>query len=207
MLVGLDFDNTIVRYDRLFHQLALERGLIPATLPPTKHSVRERLRACGQEDAWTELQGVAYGPRIVDAEPFPGLVEFLARCRAAGVEAAVISHKTLYPYRGDRHNLHAAAHAFLEAKGLYRLKETGLARERVFLEPTLAEKLQRIGALGCDYFVDDLPEVLLEPVFPRGARRVLFDFAAAHPEHPSYERVNSWAECADLVIGRPEVSA
>ena len=29
MLIGVDFDNTIVCYDKLFHQLALERSLIP----------------------------------------------------------------------------------------------------------------------------------------------------------------------------------
>ena len=27
-LLGLDFDNTLVRYDNLFHKLALEKGLI-----------------------------------------------------------------------------------------------------------------------------------------------------------------------------------
>ena len=27
-LLGLDFDNTLVRYDKLFHQLAVEKGLI-----------------------------------------------------------------------------------------------------------------------------------------------------------------------------------
>ena len=28
-LLGLDFDNTLVRYDKLFHKIALEKGLIP----------------------------------------------------------------------------------------------------------------------------------------------------------------------------------
>jgi hypothetical protein len=205
MLVGLDFDNTIVRYDRLFHQLAVERGLIPTTLPATKHSVREHLRASGREDAWTELQGVAYGPRIVDAELFPGLLEFLARCRESGVDVAVVSHKTRRPYRGEQHDLHAAAHAFLEAKGLYRSGGAGLSRDRVYLELTLAEKLRRIRDVGCKFFVDDLPEVLLEPAFPTSVHRVLFDFSAAHAAHSDYHLVKSWAECGDLVLAGQEV--
>ncbi len=42
-------------------------------LPPTKQAVRDFLRATGREADWTELQGIAYGPRIADAEPFPGV--------------------------------------------------------------------------------------------------------------------------------------
>ena len=30
-LLGLDFDNTLVRYDKLFHQLAVEKGLLYLT--------------------------------------------------------------------------------------------------------------------------------------------------------------------------------
>ncbi len=39
MLVGLDFDNTIVCYDRLFHRLASERGFITEAVPATKGAV------------------------------------------------------------------------------------------------------------------------------------------------------------------------
>src|SRR5438094_7937311 len=98
MLVGLDFDNTVVRYNRLFHRLAVERGLVPAHLPATKQAVRDFLRASGREHDWTELQGVAYGPRITDAEPFPGLKTFLAPCRAAAPRVAVVSHKPSPPH-------------------------------------------------------------------------------------------------------------
>ena len=58
MLIGLDFDNTIVRYDRLFHRLRRERGLIPDHLPVSKRAIRDHLRASGREEEWTELQGV-----------------------------------------------------------------------------------------------------------------------------------------------------
>ena len=34
--VGIDFDNTIVCYDRLFRRLAVERGLIDAGVPAAK---------------------------------------------------------------------------------------------------------------------------------------------------------------------------
>ena len=200
MLVGLDFDNTIVCYDRLFHRLARERGLIPESVPATKGAVRDYLRSIGREDDWTEMQGEGYGPRIKDAEPFPGVKEFLAACRAAGVRVAVISHKTKHPYLGPKYDLHEAAHTFLTAHGFYRTSDTGLSPLSVWLELTKPAKLDRIGSLGCDLFVDDLPEFLAESTFPATTRKVLFDPAAANPDNPDYTRVTSWAEIAAAVL-------
>ncbi|MFO0823441.1 MAG: hypothetical protein U0792_10050 [Gemmataceae bacterium] len=199
MLIGLDFDNTIVRYDRLFHRLAVERGLVPASLAATKQAVRDFMRANGREDDWTELQGIAYGPRIVDAEPWPGVREFLGLCWDAGVQVAVVSHKTRHPYRGEKHDLHAAAFRFLEAHGFH---DFGLPRDRVFLEPTLGEKLGRIGSLRCSAFIDDLPEVLGEAAFPKDVRRVLFDPANVHEKQLKVTRVTSWVQCANMLIAR-----
>jgi hypothetical protein len=57
MILGVDFDNTIVRYDELFHRIAVERGFIPKSLPARKKEVRDFLRRQGHEQTWTELQG------------------------------------------------------------------------------------------------------------------------------------------------------
>jgi FMN phosphatase YigB (HAD superfamily) len=207
MLIGLDFDNTIVRYDRLFHRLAVERGLVPMSVTAAKPAIRDYLRASGREDEWTELQGIAYGPRIIDADPFPGVLDFLARCRRAAVNVAIISHKTRRPYRGADHDLHAAAHAFLTSHGFYNRDETGLAPERVYFEATLAAKLLRIRSLNCTAFVDDLPELLAEPGFPIGVRKILFDPADNFPRESRFDRVRSWVECGDCLLTRCEVLA
>jgi hypothetical protein len=202
MLVGIDFDNTIVCYDGLFHRLAAERGLIPEELPATKGHVRDHLRATGREPLWTELQGVAYGPRLAGAEPFPGVKDFLARCRRDGVRCVVVSHKTRYPYLGPKYDLHEAADAWLRKHGFYESDAIGLSPASVHLELTLPAKLGRIGALGCDCFIDDLPELLGEPAFPEGPRRVLFDPAGACPDAPHYRRVRSWGEIESLIFGQ-----
>lgn len=204
MLVGLDFDNTIVCYDRLFHRLACERGLIPATVPMSKQAVRDYLRSIGREDAWTEMQGIGYGPRIADAEPFPGVMSFLALAKDAGFRVVIVSHKTKHPYLGEKHDLHAAAHTFLATHGFTRTCDTGLSPESVYLELTKHAKLDRIGSLGCDIFVDDLPEFLAEPSFPLKPRKVLFDPANAHPDAPGYSRAQSWADVTRLVLGTAE---
>jgi hypothetical protein len=71
----------------------------------------------------------------------------------------------------------------------------------VYLELTKQAKLDRIGALGCDVFVDDLPEFLGEPSFPAGPRKVLFDPADANADRADYTRVTSWAAVRALVLG------
>jgi hypothetical protein len=77
----------------------------------------------------------------------------------------------------------------------------------VFFEETLAGKLARIGALRCTAFIDDLPELLAEPAFPIGVRRVLFDPARRYPRDGRFERVGSWDECGDSLLARHEVLA
>lgn len=201
MLVGLDFDNTIVCYDRLFHRLARERGLLSDDVPMTKQAVRDHLRSIGREDDWTEMQGIGYGPRIAEAEPFPGVKQFLASAKNAGVRVVVVSHKTRQPYLGEKYDLHAAAHAFLAAHGFYETSGTGLSPQSVFLELTKSAKLERIGALGCEAFVDDLPEFLAEPGFPAMTRQVLFDPADAHASSAGILRARSWDDAARIVLG------
>ena len=72
-LLGLDFDNTLVRYDKLFHQLALEKNLIEQIVPANKTAIRDYLREQGKEEQFTLLQGEVYGPRILEAEPAEGI--------------------------------------------------------------------------------------------------------------------------------------
>ncbi len=130
MIIGVDFDNTIVCYDGLFHKLAVEQGLVPANLPPAKNAVRDYLRQTGQEDRWTELQGYAYGPGMKQAQLFPGVLEFFDRCRQAGVEVFIISHRTRYPFLGERHDLHQAARRLSRGAWFQRPGANGFAAGR-----------------------------------------------------------------------------
>lgn len=201
MLVGIDFDNTIVGYDETFHVAAVERGLIPPEIPRTKLAVRDHLRGIGQEDSWTELQGHVYGARMRDVRAFPGAIEFMLRARAAGHDLAIVSHKTRWPFLGERHDLHAAARAWVEEN----LSSGGAPLvPAVHFELTKEDKLRRIAELGCDAFIDDLPEILLAPGFPGGTARLLFDPDLHHGEtHPELRVMRSWDEIADALCGQP----
>lgn len=193
MLVGLDFDNTIVSYDALFHQAALEKSLIEADVPRTKLAVRDHLRGIGKEDAWTELQGYVYGARMADAMPYPGVIEFMQLARANGASLAIVSHKTRYPFLGPRYDLHEAARAWVGET----LAAPGLIESRqVFFELTKEDKIRRVADLRCDYFVDDLPEILLAPAFPTETQGILFDPDGSHDQQRLNAMFRTWADIA-----------
>jgi hypothetical protein len=194
-IVGVDFDNTIVCFDLLFHRAAVEKSLVPKDLPPSKTSVRDYLRREGREPAWTELQGYVYGVMIHEADPFPGVLEFFSRCVDRGVKALVISHKTRHPFLGPRYDLHEAARKWLADRSF-----AGLTPDRVFLETTKEEKLRRIATEECAWFIDDLPEFLAESSFPPAASPILFDPNDDHPSHAATPRARTWAEIGKRIL-------
>jgi len=201
MRIGIDFDNTIVCYDQVFHQVAREQGVIPNDLPRSKEHVRDHLRAVGQEPVWTAMQGYVYGQRMGDAAAFPGVLDFLRACRGQNVQVFIVSHKTRTPYLGPPYDLHAAALGWMEANGLFDPQDIGLPRGNVFLEPTKKDKLARIAALGCTHFIDDLPEFLGEADFPGGVQRLLFAPTGASSKDPAVVPCPSWAGIGAMLLG------
>lgn len=196
MHIGIDFDNTIVCYDGLFHKVAREWELIPDRLPVNKLAVRDTLRAAGLEDRWTEMQGHVYGARMDEAEAFPGAIEFIDRMIRADCQISIISHKTRRPFLGPPHDLHAAAQAWIDGHLVPRLP-ANTASLNVFFELTKDAKLARITDCKCDAFIDDLPEILSAPGFPAHTRRLLFDPEVQHGALPGYEHFASWTQIAD----------
>src|SRR6516165_7715035 len=192
MLIGIDFDNTIVCYDELFYRVAVEQRLIPVSVHASKSAVRGYLEEREQGDAWTELQGYVYGARLSEAEVFPGALEFLGRCARSGYGLCIISHKTRYPALGPRYDLHQAAQQWLEMQGFFDANKIGLSRNQVYFELTQEAKVDRIAEVGCSVFIDDLPEVLTKRGFPAKVKRILFDPHRRHgPEMGLYHTTSS----------------
>lgn len=200
MRIGVDFDNTIVCYDGVFHAAAIERGLIPMDLSGDKNSVRDFLNDSGRKNEFTELQGYVYGTRMELALIYPGVEAFVQAARLAGHEVYIVSHKTKFPILGPKHDMHLAAREFLMERGLIGNTPERVSPGNVFFELTKEEKVARVAALGCQVFIDDLPEILALKGFPAGMRGVLFD-----PERRfadlKMERYSDWGAVRNALIG------
>ena len=195
MNIGLDFDNTIVCYDEVFHLAALDVGLISPDLPKVKNLVRDHLRANDQETEWTSLQGAVYGARMSEAIAFPGVQAFIATAIQKGHRISIVSHKTAYTVQGPKYDLHSAARRWLESNGFYQL---GLSEENIYFELTREEKVKRIRSLACEAFVDDLPEVL--EALSADIRRILFDPNDIHKVEKRFERLQDWKLGAEVIL-------
>ena len=203
-VIGVDLDNTIVCYDRVFHEVAAEEWFVPGTVSPNKLSLRHYLRQTYGEAAWTALQGRVYGAAMDRAILFPGGEAFFREARARGQRVVVVSHRTREPVDGPAVDLHASARAWLDRSGLFETPEA--LSENVFVEETQDAKLDRVRSLGCAVFIDDLQAFLMRPDFPPDVRRILFDPAGEAGETPGLERAASWHAIGNCVLGETNLT-
>lgn len=197
MLLGFDFDNTLISYDRLFRHVALDQALIPEEIPPEKNAVRDYLRQQGREEQWTRLQGEVYGNRILEAEPYPGMQAVLKELSGRQIPMCIVSHKTRTPYLGESWDLHAAARSWLVQQGFHDSNGLGWLEDQVFFELTKDAKVARILALGCTHYVDDLPEIL--EMLPDSVEKIFFAPDEDLAKHPKWKLMRSWQELPALL--------
>lgn len=198
MIVGVDFDNTIVDHDALFFDVALEMGLVSKRVEKSKNVVREHILKAYSNEEWTVLQSEVYGARLLEASSYPGVMEFFRQCRARGVPVYIVSHKTQFPEKGKPYDLHRSAFDWLESQGFFSADGIQLNREQVYFAKTRVEKLEQIARLGCTHFIDDLPEVFAEPSFSSAVSKILFDPSDAHVSWHDGIRARAWAEIRQL---------
>ena len=109
MVVGFDFDNTIIDYTSSFIQLAKKKNLVPPEINKDKISIRNYLRDQNIEKEWTVLQGEVYGKNIMNAVIYKGLLDIFEHLSSKNFKIKIISHKTKFPYLGEKVNLRNAA--------------------------------------------------------------------------------------------------
>ena len=160
MILGIDFDNTIVKYDRLFHKIAVEYGYIGKEVEKTKIAVRDTMNNKGLRQEFTKMQGEVYGRRIMMAELAKNLKPCLEELDSKHIKVVIISHKTRHPIEGPKYDLRKAAINWLRVNSIINNGRIGISEKDVYFANTKEEKAQIIKQLGCDFFVDDLIEIL-----------------------------------------------
>lgn len=198
MRIGLDFDNTIVKYDELFYEIGVTSKVIPENLNINKNAIRNFLRSVNRERDWTQMQGLAYGLHMGDAKIYPGALQFIKRAIKNGDQLFIISHKTKYPYDGPLYDFHKAAMDWINSE--INSKEILIPPKDIYFEPTKISKVRRIADLKCDLFIDDLPEILIMKEFPSFVKKILFDPENQNDlEGSEIIKINSWSDLMGIV--------
>lgn len=191
MIIGIDFDNTIVDYTGVFHAVALELGWIPATIGQSKTEVKQYFIENNMEIKWTELQGLVYGKYIHHAKPYPDCLSVLQQLKKTGAKLYLISHKTKSPFIGEKIDLHSCAVNWLINHGFLQTANAPFSATDIHFNEKKEQKIKRIADLSCHVFIDDLPEILNDSLFPSSCTGILFS-----PGTTSGQKniVHSWLE-------------
>ncbi len=202
--IGLDLDNTLIDFDAVFPEVGAELGLLPpGRALRSKEQVKAFLSAGpdGEKD-WMRLQGQVYGRFIQRARLYEGVDVFFAEVRKFGCRISIVSHKTrrghFDPYEVD---LWQAALGWLEARGFFAPEGFGMRVQDVHFSETREGKLALIGSLGCGLFIDDLPEVLLDDLFPSDVRRLWFAAGQPAATGGGLAPHRTWAALAEATLG------
>lgn len=174
--LGIDFDNTLVNYDNVIYQKALQLRLITPDMERNKKNIRDRIRKLPDgEIKWQELQAFIYGKGMTDSQLFEGVKPFLDACRDAEINVSIISHKTQFASLDEeRINLRDTAIFWMKSNRFFDDDGLGLSLDKVYFESTRQEKIERIKQVGCTHFIDDLEETFLEPSFPANVEMILY---------------------------------
>lgn len=175
MKIGIDFDNTIIDYGDLFYKCAIDMFGMPSQIIAEKSAIRSYFWSLPDGNTlWTELQGIVYGEKILEAIQPPGLDEFLNFCNEHQIPWCIISHKSEFPAIGTKVKLRDAAFEWLTVNGFFSSLGYGLKRSSVFFETTKNSKIMRIKNENCTLFIDDLPDIFTDVNFPANTIKFLY---------------------------------
>lgn len=158
--IGIDFDNTIVNYDKLLVDIA---KILYSPLPKNfsnKNDIKQFIIKKYSEKKWTELQGLIYGPLINGAKINLNFKKFVSMFNKSH-NIFIISHKTRKSFCSNKFDLRESAKNFLEINGFLNPKSPhSIPSKNIYFEPTIEKKIKRIEKLKCDYFIDDMSLIL-----------------------------------------------
>lgn len=197
MFIGVDFDNTIVNHDAVFHKYGVERGLIKPRTNKSKLRIGRAIKKLPDGNTkWTELQGWVYGAYMSESVPMNGALEFFQECKKLDIPIAILSHRTQYPVIGPRINLRQASLQWLEDNKFFVY---GLERNMVYFADTLDEKVKKIDDLGFTHFIDDLTLVLNHKKFPSHIKKYYLN-KHGHANDPKIIPVKTWSELRNHIL-------
>lgn len=195
MKIGIDFDNTLVKYNLIFDRIAKDLKL--KNDRNSKKVIKDYfINNRGEIELWKATQAFVYGDRIKEAYFLPDFVDFYQFLIAHNIDLYIISHKTEFAHFKERKvSLHNAAKSWIDKNLSF------LNKENIFFENTEIKKVGRIKSLNLDYFVDDLTNILNHKNFPVGVKKVLMiDIKDDIPvKRENYLIVQNWTQVINLL--------
>lgn len=204
LILGVDFDNTVVSYDDIMHETAVQFGLIQPHVKKSKKEIRDTIRQQPDgERRWQKVQTFVYGRGMLQAVLIEGVSDFFNACRKSRIRVYIISHKTSCAANGEEGvDFRQTAKTWMKENGFFDKDRLGLPPDHLYFASTRQEKIGRIQELGCTHFIDDLEETFLEPSFPWNVEKILYS-PHRHPSALSdVKAFASWWQIHEYFFGK-----
>ena len=134
----------------------------------------------------------------MEAEIFEGFKDTILLLSQKNIKVKIISHKTKYPYLGEKIDLRVAAKRWMEVNIFRDLSLPNISKRDVFFENSIEDKINKILELKCDIFVDDLPEIL--DLLSDNIKKVLFTKKINKKYSSKFKILNNWKNFHKLII-------
>lgn len=201
MIIGIDLDNTIISYDNAFICQAKSSNLIQPSFGGSRSDLRKEIFS--QENGkteWMKLQGQIYSHCMNQAEIMPFFQNFVQSAREKSIRLVVISHKTMFGHFDDEHvNIRETAVRWMEENDFFNLM--GFSKNDILFCDTQENKINAINNAKCDYFIDDLMEILVNESMSKSTKKILFGKSNAENASMGHIKVCShWSEIKNYIF-------
>jgi len=203
IIIGIDFDNTLARYDDIFNEISFKSGFTDKKIFSSKTEVKKRILASTNgEKNWQKLQGKVYGRYMNLAKVFAGAYEFICLAKLRGYKIFIVSHKSEYGHFDEKKiSLRNESLKWLIKNDILNGLGNMLTFEDVYFESTREDKIKRINTLGCTHFIDDLPEIFLDKKFPKNVQKIFFCPYPNNCKNLKVYKKISWSEITKNLLG------
>ena len=174
-------------YDKLFHKIAKNKGLISEGIGKTKQ-MSESPKGKKSRQRVYAASGQVYGKYIWMQSPHHYQQKHSADLKR--IRMAIVSHKTRTPYEGPPYDLHKAAWEWLKKNNFLSKDGLNISESDVYFEETKEKKINRIKAIKCTHYIDDLKEIL--ELLPDTMERIHYNRAGHDHEGAGIKVINNW---------------
>ena len=116
------------------------------------------------------MQSTVYSQEIHKALPIHKIIKILQFLKKKKIKFYIVSHKTKYPYYGEKVDLHKISRSWLN-KNIFN-KKNKLNKCKFYFETSIKKKIERIKKLKITHFIDDLKEII--DLLPSNTIGILF---------------------------------
>ena len=196
MRIGIDFDNTIANYDKVFINAAKNKNFIQSDWSGNKELLKEEL--AGKTNQWQMVQGLVYGPLMDKAICFPGLKKFLVKAHFANYKIYIISHKTVFGhFDKTKTNLRYQALSWLKKNDFFNSDLISLNEANIFFCDDREKKINKINELELDFMIDDLNEIFENKILNK-TKKILF---SSNPKKTNADYIcKNWDQISNLIL-------